>query len=145
MTMLRKDFLLGTLVTAGAALIGCGDDSSSGGNGGTGGSGGESSGGSPATGGSASGGAPGTGGSGGGAGPACSSEIGLNHGHVIEVSQADIDAGVDKTYDIMGSSVHTHTVTVTAADFTTLAANGSVTITSSEGSAHTHDVTVTCA
>jgi hypothetical protein len=139
MTMLRKDFVLGTLAAAGAALIGCGDDSSSS----TGGSGGESSGGAPSTGGNSSGGSPASGG-GGGAGLACTSDISLNHGHELAVSQADVDAGVDKTYDIMGASAHAHSVVVTAADFATIAANGSVTIASSMTEAHTHDVTVTC-
>ncbi len=74
----------------------------------------------------------------------CSSMIATNHGHVIEVTTADVEAGADKTYDIMGSSPHTHSVMVTAADFAMLATGGSVTKTSSTGGAHTHMVTITC-
>jgi len=71
--------------------------------------------------------------------------IGSNHGHVMTVTKAEVTAGVAKSYDIMGSSPHTHTVMVTAANFATLAGGGTVTITSSSGSAHTHDVVVMCA
>lgn len=73
--------------------------------------------------------------------------IGGNHGHVMTVSAADVTAGVDKTYDIMGTSAHTHSVTVTAANFTSLQTNpaGSVMVTSTLGSGHTHTITVLCA
>jgi hypothetical protein len=71
--------------------------------------------------------------------------IGTNHGHTLTVPVADLNAGVDKTYDIMGSSIHTHSVTITAAQFTMLKANTSIMVTSTVGSAHTHVVTVGCA
>lgn len=76
----------------------------------------------------------------------CNSDIANNHpqAHTIEVTPADVEAGVEKLYDIMGASMHTHSVTVTAADFTTLAGGGSVMITSTMGGQHTHVVTVTC-
>lgn len=79
------------------------------------------------------------------AGGAGNITIGSNHGHTLTVSQADIKAGVDKTYDITGSSSHPHTVTLTAADFATLAAGQTVDKTSSTDSAHSHSVTVACA
>jgi hypothetical protein len=72
-------------------------------------------------------------------------DISGNHGHVLEVSAADIAAGADKSYDIQGSSVHTHQVTLTAAHFEKLAQGQSVVVTSTDGSAHSHAVTVTCA
>lgn len=68
-----------------------------------------------------------------------------NHGHVLVVSAADVTAGADKTYDITGTAVHTHMVTVTAAMFTMLAANMTIMVISTTGSAHTHNVTVMCA
>jgi len=73
--------------------------------------------------------------------------IDANHGHVMMVSMADVMAGVDKTYDIMGSAIHTHSVTVTAANFATLQNNpsGSVMVTSSVSSAHSHGITILCA
>jgi hypothetical protein len=73
--------------------------------------------------------------------------IEANHGHVLMVTSADVAAGADKTYDIMGTALHTHMVTVTAADFAKLQsnANASVMVTSTVGSAHTHLVTILCA
>ena len=74
-----------------------------------------------------------------------SATISANHGHVITVPLADVTAGVDVTYDIMGTSAHTHSVTLTAADFASLLAGMSVSVTSTEGDAHTHQVTLVCA
>ena len=50
-----------------------------------------------------------------------------------------------QTYDITGTATHGHTVTLSAADFTTLMGGGSVTVNSTSDSAHTHAVTVRCA
>lgn len=69
--------------------------------------------------------------------------IGSNHGHSINVTMADISAGVEKTYDISGSS-HAHMVTITAAQFAMLAANTQVSVTSTTGTGHTHSVTIVC-
>jgi hypothetical protein len=71
--------------------------------------------------------------------------IASNHGHVLTVSKEDVAAAADKTYDIMGSATHTHSVTVTAANFATLKNNQSINVTSTTGAAHTHNVTVVCA
>lgn len=73
------------------------------------------------------------------------SSIGSNHGHSLTVSKADVTAGTEKTYNIQGSSGHPHTVTITAANFTTLKGNNSISVTSSADAGHTHSVTVTCA
>ncbi|MEO7097325.1 MAG: hypothetical protein ABI175_28950, partial [Polyangiales bacterium] len=70
--------------------------------------------------------------------------IGSNHGHTLVVTKAEVTAAVAKSYDIMGTATHTHTVMVSAANFVTLAAGGTVTITSSNAG-HTHDVVVMCA
>lgn len=72
------------------------------------------------------------------------SSIGSNHGHTLSVSAADVTSGIEKIYDIQGSSVHSHQVTVTAAHFVTLASNQSVVITSTSAG-HTHSVTISCA
>lgn len=70
-----------------------------------------------------------------------------NHGHAITVSMADVMAGVDKTYDIMGTSAHTHSVTVTAANFASLmnSPTASLMVTSTTTDAHMHAVTILCA
>lgn len=74
----------------------------------------------------------------------CGTQISANHGHTMTVAQVDVDAGVEKSYDISGSSGHSHTVVVTAANMTTLQGGQSVTITSSTDVGHSHMVTVSC-
>lgn len=126
--MTRKQFLRtvlrGTAVTAGAAalLSGCSDDG----------------GGTPSD-------APTGSGN-------CSANgtvvtIGTNHQHTLTVPKADITAAATKTYDIMGASGHTHSVTLTMTHFQTLAANQMVTVQSTSGGSdsHTHSVRVSCA
>lgn len=70
--------------------------------------------------------------------------ISVNHGHEIVVPRADVEAAVQATYNIQGTSPHPHTVVVTASDFQLLAQGQSVTIVSSNDAAHTHDVTLVC-
>ena len=70
--------------------------------------------------------------------------IGSNHGHAITVTAAEANAGVDKTYQIQGTSLHPHSVTITAAQFTMLRTAGTITVTSSTDAMHSHTVTVTC-
>jgi hypothetical protein len=70
--------------------------------------------------------------------------IGTNHGHALVVSKADVAAGVAKTYNIQGTSLHPHSVMITAAQFAMLAANTSITTMSSDDG-HAHSVTVSCA
>jgi hypothetical protein len=71
--------------------------------------------------------------------------IAANHGHVLVVSMDDVAAGVDKTYDIMGTAAHTHSVTVTADQFAMLQTNHTITTTSTVASSHSHGITVMCA
>lgn len=73
--------------------------------------------------------------------------IGSNHGHAMTVTMADVSAGVEKTYNITGSSAHAHSVTISAAQFAMLAASGSASVSavSTTGDSHTHNITVTCA
>jgi hypothetical protein len=162
MQVTRKRFLQAAVSAVGASALGvaaCGDDSGSGGagGGGTTTTGGTTTGGSPTstttgsttsastTSGSTTTGtttaATTTGGM-----LTCGAEIGTNHpmAHTMTVSDADVQAGVDKTYNIQGASMHPHTVTVTAADFTTLAGGGTVMKTSSTDAMHSHVVTITC-
>ena len=141
MDISRKEFLKSlALVGAGVGLVGaagCGSDSSTDGHGGTGGGGGTATGG---TGGSA------TGGTGGGSGDTCAESIAGNHDapHKVDVTSADVTAAQNKDYDIRGTASHTHTLTLSAADFATLAAGTAVTVKTHGGPAHEHDITVTC-
>ncbi len=63
--------------------------------------------------------------------------------HILIVPLEDVMAGVQVVYDITGNSAHSHTVTVSAADFAVLAAGGSVDLNSSFDF-HMHSVTITC-
>jgi hypothetical protein len=88
----------------------------------------------------------GTGSGGGGTAGGCSdSAIVDNHGHSLSIPQGDVDAGAEKTYSIQGTSPHDHEVTVTAADFMTLAGGSTVQITATSDGTHDHLVTVSCA
>ena len=73
------------------------------------------------------------------------SHVSSNHGHSIFVTKADVSAGVDKQYDIKGSSIHSHIVTVSASDFALLESNQQIQITSTSGDSHVHLVTISCA
>lgn len=78
---------------------------------------------------------------------ACSSTtatVGTNHGHTAIVPAADVQAGVEKSYNIQGASAHPHTITVTAAMFAMLKAGNQVMVTSTNDAAHTHVVTIRC-
>jgi hypothetical protein len=152
----RKHFVLG-LVSGGATVaLGCGDDTGSGGSGGgttttTGGPGSTGSTGatsstkssSSTTGASTTA----TGQSTGAGMSQCTMMIiaafSNNHGHALEVPLADIDAGVDVTYDITGTAMHCHEVTLTAADFQTLRDGGVVTKFTCNGG--DHELVLSCA
>ena len=78
------------------------------------------------------------------------STIESNHGHVLVVSTADINAGVTKSYDIQGTADHAHSVTLTAADFASLEQNTGVDETSTTNASaiygtHAHTILVSCA
>jgi hypothetical protein len=66
------------------------------------------------------------------------------HGmHTLVVSKEDVTAAVDKTYDIMGAATHTHSITITAANFAAVK-TAPITVTSTDGGGHTHVVMVSC-
>ena len=131
MKISRRQLLKSTVVLAGTAFgvataTACGDNEDDSGDGHSG---------------TASGGS-GTNGAGGDL--ACeATNIADNHGHALTVPEADVLAGVEKTYSMGGP--HEHSVTLTADHFSTLQGVGdSVTVTSGVGAGHTHAVTVTC-
>lgn len=70
----------------------------------------------------------------------------FNHGHVFAVPVADVVAGVDQTYTLSFVLGHMHSLTVTAANFATLASTGSVSgLVSTLGNSHTHTIMLVCA
>jgi pyruvate/2-oxoglutarate dehydrogenase complex dihydrolipoamide acyltransferase (E2) component len=71
--------------------------------------------------------------------------LGRNHGHELTVSFADVTAGAEKTYQLGGTSKHSHAVTLTADDMKSLL-SGKVlrTKTTSDGG-HAHRVVARCA
>ncbi len=74
--------------------------------------------------------------------------IGSNHGHTASsISSADVTTGTQQSYGLdSGTAGHTHTYTVTAANFSTLQGNNGVLIASdADGTGHTHAVTIDCA
>jgi hypothetical protein len=71
--------------------------------------------------------------------------ISFNHDHVMVVSALDIATGIEKEYDIQGTSDHPHTVTITAPMFAMLRQNTTVMAVSSVDDGHPHTVTIRCA
>jgi hypothetical protein len=71
--------------------------------------------------------------------------VGKNHGHVFAVTLADVTAGVEKTYQIAGTSTHPHAVTLTVEDMKTLLKGELLRTTSTQGLTHVHRVHVRCA
>ncbi len=67
-----------------------------------------------------------------------------NHGHVLMVSLADVNAGAAKTYDISGSADHGHNLTISAAQFQQIKDGQTLNLTSTSGGGHTHNVSVQC-
>jgi hypothetical protein len=72
------------------------------------------------------------------------SDIQGNHMHVMNVSSADVAAGVERTYDIQGSAPHSHSATVTSSDFGDLQVEIPVTILSTMSGGHAHSITISC-
>ncbi|HEV8689697.1 MAG TPA: hypothetical protein VGQ91_05330 [Ideonella sp.] len=93
------------------------------------------------------GGGGGMGGGYGGGGLMCGATgaaISGNHGHTLTINEADLDSTTDKTYNIMGTAGHNHTVTFTAAQLGMLKGGQMVTVASTTTSGHMHDVTANC-
>ena len=91
---------------------------------------------------------PQVGGGGGGdclANGARASGISGNHGHSLVVSRADVNAGAEKTYTIDGTAGHSHSITITTADFDKLKNNEPIEVTSTVSDSHDHIIIVSCA
>jgi hypothetical protein len=74
---------------------------------------------------------------------AAGTEIELNHGHVLTIPMADLDATADKTYSIQGGAIHDHMVTFTVAQLGMLKGGTAVTVTSTV-TGHSHVVHASC-
>lgn len=70
--------------------------------------------------------------------------IGGNHGHVLNVTKADVMAGAAKTYDIAGTAGHSHLVTLSAQDMANLQQNLLAQETSTVTLSHSHSISVSC-
>ena len=66
--------------------------------------------------------------------------ISQNHGHAFAVAIADVDAAVDRTFDLSGSSGHRHEVTLTRAHFLELQQGKIVRLASTAYAGHLHRV-----
>lgn len=75
-----------------------------------------------------------------GAGDAVGS-ISANHGHTARITSAQLAAGGALVLDIRGTSAHPHTVSLSAADVSAIAAGQTISRESSFDDGHTHTVT----
>jgi len=72
-------------------------------------------------------------------------KVGRNHGHVLTVAFADVLAGVERSYEMAGTSDHPHKVTLTADDMKNLLAGQAFRTRSTRDRQHAHRVLVRCA
>jgi hypothetical protein len=70
--------------------------------------------------------------------------IGRNHGHAFPIGVADVVAGLEKTYDLTGSSGHRHLVTVTPNDFAAVRRGERVRLASTKEGGHIHRLMLEC-
>lgn len=71
--------------------------------------------------------------------------VSANHGHALMIPAADVDSTVAKTYSILGTAGHDHTIDLTPAQLAQIKGKMSVAINSSVTNGHFHAVTVNCA
>jgi len=67
--------------------------------------------------------------------------ISSNHGHSAVITSAQLGASGGITLNIQGTAGHPHTVALTGADLSAIAANRRVSQESSNDASHTHTVT----
>lgn len=67
--------------------------------------------------------------------------ISANHGHSAVITAAQVTAGNAVTLNIQGTASHNHTVALSAAEISSIAARQQVSKTSSTDNAHNHTVT----
>lgn len=70
-----------------------------------------------------------------------SGTISANHGHTATITSAQLSAGAEVTLGFAGNADHPHSVTVTAAEVSQIAAGQRVSKESTNNQSHTHFVT----
>ena len=68
-------------------------------------------------------------------------QVSNNHGHEAVITAAKLTAGAAISLDIRGTASHTHTVELSAAEITSIAANQRVAKESTTDASHSHNVT----
>ena len=69
-----------------------------------------------------------------------------NHGHALEIPDADLNSLTDKSYSIQGTASHDHPFTLTAANLARLKAGQTIlVVTTGIALEHSHDVSGSCA
>jgi hypothetical protein len=68
----------------------------------------------------------------------CQIEIGGKDDHELIITDADVRAKVEKSYEMQGIAIHSHAVKLTAADFEKLVRGEQLNITSGPGDGHSH-------
>ncbi len=74
----------------------------------------------------------------------CGSTFDFNHGHVLLVLRTDLNSTTAVSYDITGTSNHSHTVTLSVDQLATLKTGAAVTVSSTVAFGHQHVITVSC-
>ncbi|MBD3419000.1 MAG: hypothetical protein GF398_02665 [Chitinivibrionales bacterium] len=67
--------------------------------------------------------------------------VSANHGHVVSITQQQLQAGQTVTLILTQGAGHTHTLTLSATQVQDIAAGTTVTETSSREQSHSHEVT----
>jgi hypothetical protein len=75
--------------------------------------------------------------------PDLNGSVSANHGHVAVITSIQIMAGNAVALDIRGTATHTHTLSISQGDLTSLRNRQTVTSNSTTDSGHSHTVTFT--
>lgn len=72
------------------------------------------------------------------------SVVGRNHGHELLVAEADVLAGLEKTYSLRGSSSHNHTLRISKEEFVRIGQGETLRKKTEFGAGHRHRILVRC-
>ena len=79
------------------------------------------------------------------AGAGCAAfDFSANHGHVLSLTPADLDATTARTFEVQGTAPHSHQVTLTPAQLAALKAGQAVAITTTVDATHSHAMSGAC-
>ena len=68
--------------------------------------------------------------------------IGRNHGHILRIQFRDLKRGVDRRYNIKGTSSHVHAVTIRKTQFEQILNGQTIQVISSTDFGHSHTVRI---